>query len=451
MIQMQKESIYSINSDMLDLILLKANSITQYRKYMYDRYRRKVADTDIMGGVSAKSVIAPFEYYIVNMIAGYMGGKSPLYKILSDDIDYTTEFSDKLDYIQRYNDDAATFTELIKDYSITAAAYLYIYEDEDNELRYARFDSKQTIAVYDYSTPVNLIAVFRTWTESDMEKDNIICEWITDKSRQVYKDKKLISEEPLHWGFVPCAAFENPDNISVFEPALTSIDSFEQIKNNIRNTTRYNDEAKLLISGYAPQSAIGSPERSEEEQRWLKAPTLYIETGGEGKWLIKDINYDGSLNVLKTDHELITMLTGVPNLTDEAFSNADNASALGYKLYALDQYCATIDRIFKKGYLFLWEIITNRLNLKGGNYDFRDIDIIMQRNIPTDKDKSIDRATTMKQSGLFSDETCINESQIEVDAKDEMARRDAENDVELDRILKPADNVEVELYDNENK
>ena len=33
----------------------------------------------------------------------------------------------------------------------------------------------------------------------------------------------------------------------------------------------------------------------------------------------------------------------------------------------------------------------------------------MQRNIPTDKDKSINRAATMKTSGLFSDETCISE------------------------------------------
>ena len=50
----------------------------------------------------------------------------------------------------------------------------------------------------------------------------------------------------------------------------------------------------------------------------------------------------------------------------------------------------------------------------------------MQRNIPTDKDKSINRAATMKTSGLFSDETCISESQVEVDPAEEIAKRDAE-------------------------
>ena len=131
-------------------------------------------------------------------------------------------------------------------------------------------------------------------------------------------------------------------------------------------------------------------------------------------------------NVLKSLHDEITMLTGVPNMTDEAFANADNASALGYKLYALDQYTASMDRIFRKGYLALWELICGRLAKKGRKFDFRDIDVVMQRNIPTDKDKSINRAATMKTSGLFSDETCISESQVEVDPAEEIAKRDAE-------------------------
>ena len=134
-------------------------------------------------------------------------------------------------------------------------------------------------------------------------------------------------------------------------------------------------------------------------------------------------------------------------MTDEAFSNADNASALGYKLYALDQYSATADRVFKKGFLRLWEIITNRLNIKGGNFDFRDIDIVMARNIPTDKDKSLERALRAYQGGLLGQEDALNESQLDIDAKDAMRRQQAEEDEDYMRTY--ARNEQEESIEDE--
>ena len=126
--------------------------------------------------------------------------------------------------------------------------------------------------------------------------------------------------------------------------------------------TKYNDEAKLVFIGYRYENdltkkdedgnLVPNPDREIEEEIIMRARSLCIDgadsTSGSISWLIKDVNYDGILGTLKQYHDLITMVTGVPNMTDEAFSNADNASALGYKLYALDQYCATFDRIAKK-------------------------------------------------------------------------------------------------------
>ena len=85
-------------------------------------------------------------------------------------------------------------------------------------------------------------------------------------------------------------------------------------------------------------------------------------------------------------------------------------------------------------YLRLWEIIVNRLNLRGAAFDFRDIDVTMQRNLPTDRDKSIDRAVKMKNSGLFADETCVAESQVEVDPADERKKLEAQEAAEYERM-----------------
>lgn len=364
---------------------------------------------------------------------------------------YVQDYSEALDYIQQYNDDAATYIEPIHDYLITTAAYLYIYENDDNEVVYTRFDSRQTVGIYDYSTPANLIGLVRAWKEKDADGKEIdVAEIITDKARTVYRDGVQTENEPLQWGDVPAVAFDNPDGIAVFEPALSPIRTYEQITNNIANMTQYNDAAKLILKGYTfettamitdPNDAtqeIPNPARAVEERAIMNAVSLAVGEQGDISWLLKDVNYDGLESVLKNQHDLITMLTGVPNMTDDAFSNADNASALGYKLYALDQYSATADRVFKKGLLRLWEVITNRLNLKGAQFDFRDIQIKLQRNIPTDVDKSLSRATSAYGSGLVSQETAINIAALDLDAQEEMERQKAEQDADYQESLKRA-------------
>ena len=431
MIQMTKAQLDEAAVD--DLIRL-ALPILEHRRALYKRYRRKEHNNQLMGAICPVKTIAPSEHYIVSMAQGYLSGKAPAYSVRRGEKTegYVKDYTARMDYIKRYNDDAATFMELMHDYLITTAAYLYVYENSSNEVVYTKFDSRQTIAIYDYSTPPNLLAILRSWKEGDAQA----AELITAEQRQLYRNGRPDGEpETLQWKDVPAIAFEQPDGIAVFEPAITTIEAFEQIINNIRSMTRYNDEAKIKISGYTPAHDVGTEERKKEDEAIYKALCFYVGEGGDVDWILKNIDYSGLLSVIKMLQEMVTMYTGVPNMTDEAFSSADNASALGYKLYPLDQYSASTDRVFRKGYLRLWEIITNRLNLKGAGYDFRDIDIVMQRNIPTDRDKSLTRAVSAYQGGLLSRETAINESQIEVDATEEIKRIQAEEDAAYQKAL----------------
>lgn len=435
MIQLTKEEINGVLVGGTAQLEELAAPVLSRRAQLWKRYARKNTADEMMG--AGQGNIVPFEYYIVNMAQGYLGGKAPAYTVRQGDkpLEYASRYTKMLEKIRRYNDDGATFIELLHDYLITTAAYLYLYENEQNEIVYTRFDSRNTVAVYDYGTPKNLIALFRSWVQNVEGKEVRFSELITEEWRQSFCKGNPVGEpEELHWLDVPAIAFEQPDGIAIFEPAISIIDAYEQIAGNIRNMTRYNDQAKLLISGYSSQYEIGSPERKKEEEAMYQALSFFVEEGGDVRWLLKDVNYAGLLDVLKGYHDKITMLTGVPNMTDEAFSNADNASALGYKLYALDQYSAAADRVFKKGYLRLWEVVTNRLNIKGESLDFRDIDIVLQRNIPTDKDKSLDRSVKAYQAGILSQESAINESQLELDAKEEIKRIQAEQEEALDSM-----------------
>lgn len=439
MLQLSKETLNRYCAAHPEGILSLIRPVLAHRQKLYERYCRKKTPYELMNG-SGK--IEPFEYYIVKMAQGYLAGKAPSYRV-NGKKKYAKSFTDAIERIRRYNDDGATFSDLMHDYLTTAAAYLYTYESEDNEIVYTRFDSRQTAAIFDYSVPANLIAVARVWQESG-DADGEILEIITDTERIRWRNGKRTVEEELHWGDVPCAAAEEPDGIAIFEPALSSIGTYEQMVTNLASMTQYNDNAKLLLVGYTiPEDAytvdengqtVENKKRTEYETRLYKAKVLEVGPDGDIRWLLKDVDYSGMLDVLKQRHENITMLTGVPNMTDEAFSSADNASALGYKLYALDQYSSCADRMFRKMYLRLWEIIVNRLNLRGAAFDFRDIDVTMQRNLPTDRDKSIDRAVKMKNSGLFADETCVAESQVEVDPADERKKLEVQEAAEYERM-----------------
>ena len=102
------------------------------RELYYDRYRRGRDRTAMMGS-SRKKKNAPSEYYIVNMAAGYLGGKAPMYRV-SPKANGAAALAELIETVRRYNDDEATFTELIRDYLIKAAAYLYIWQNDENEI-----------------------------------------------------------------------------------------------------------------------------------------------------------------------------------------------------------------------------------------------------------------------------------------------------------------------------
>lgn len=431
MIQRNRAYFDSMTKEKLEQLIKEAAPYLSHRAELYQRYNRKTNSNTMMGG---KNVVIAFEYYIVQMAQGYIAGKSPKYSVTDQG------YQESMEIIRRYNDDGATFIELVHDYLTTTAAYLYLYENDKNEIVYTRFDSRQTVAIYGFDTPPYPVALMRQWKEGEIQ----VVELLTDTYCRLYHDYELVQEELVSWGDIPCVAFENPDGIAIFEPAAGLIDTFENLVTNIKSMTQYNDTAKLKVVGYSPLNDLlvtddkgnsaPNPARAEEEAALYKALALFLDKDGDVSWLLKSVDYSGILSILKQLHDLITMMTGVPNMTDQAFSNADNASALGYKLYALDQFSQSTDRTFKKGYLRLWEIITNRLNLKGANYDFRTIDITFNRNIPTDKDKSIARAVSAKNGGLVSTETAIILSDIEVDPKRELERIEQEADSDYEKL-----------------
>lgn len=448
--------------NLLDMVKPELKS----RQDLWKRYHRKSNLSGLSYGGSNTRVT--FEKYIVDLASGFLGGKAPTYTInetqdtnkitlikkLLDKVvgakNYKDEIQILLDYIANYNDDATEHYDLVKDILMLRGAYELIYENGDNEIVYARLNPLQTVAIWDYKIPSNIIGVVRYWKEKQIDGKELEKVEIIDKvGTRVFtgKNDKFAEDTTAFiknkWGDVPITAVETDE--AIFETVVELIQAYEQLIQNTRNMFQYNDEAKLAISGYEAENTITAiddngdvipnPARQLEDKMILESKTIYFRDGGDAKWIEKNINDQAIQNTLKTYIDLIMMNASVPNTFDLGFTNADNASAIDRKFFNL--ICATTSIIqqLKKAYLRRWELILGRVNLKKATkFDFRDITVEIPYNLPANENELIDM--WLKLRDVISDETIISRLPLNLEYQSEKAKMDAETDEAMERNIK---------------
>ena len=79
-------------------------------------------------------------------------------------------------------------------------------------------------------------------------------------------------------------------------------------------------------------------------------------------------------------------------------------------------------------------MITERINLKKNKqYDFRDIEVILVRNLPTDTESVVN--AWLKLRGLLSDKTVIDHLPYDLDSEAELAEMDTQNEANIEKNL----------------
>lgn len=465
--ELNAENIYKL----YDLVKPELNK----KAKLYQRYTRKSSDVEIFGIENKKTVAVPFEKYIIDIASGYLGGKEPTYEVqdtadekkkgliqkllnkFSKEPNYKESMEIMLNYITEYNDDGTENYQLVKDILSTGSAYEILYENEDNEIVYSRVNPLQTQAIWDYSVPRNLIGVVQVYEEKDINNTirNVIK--LTDSvGTRVYKggqggsnSYEEVPEEELNnhnWKDVPFTVVELPDGMALFEPVIQLIEAYEELIKNTKETFSYNNDAKLKVTGYRPEqplllqdekgNLVKNPARELEDKTLLNMKVFYTPDDGDIAWVEKTIEDGAIQNTLKTYIDLIMMNTGVPQTTDLGFTKADNASAIDRKFFSLEQTTAQAMQLLKMAYKRRWELIFDRLNIKGTNYDFRDITITLNKNLPANENEVVDMY--MKLRGLISDETIIDRLPLNLDSKSEEGKMEEQDQKALDKELNRA-------------
>lgn len=438
-------------------LLEKVRPILKKRQLLHEKYSRKANASTIMFSDNNKKTVIPFEKFITDLATGYLSGK-PIYSVTDtededkkrlleklldkkqNDDDYKKGMEIIIDYVSSYNDDETENYDLIHDILELTSCYEILYENENNEIIYSKYDPLQTVACWNYEIPASITGIIRVWDEENINGNIITKVELTDiygsKIYKVNKEEVIEEEKNNHsWGDVPAIVVET--DFSIFETCEDVIQSYEQLIQNVRNTYQYNDsDCKLKITNYTPENPmtipdkdgkiIINPARLAEDKAWIESLTIYVGEGGDVEWLVKSLDANGVTTILKAYIDLMFQIAGIPNTSDLAFNSTDlNASAIDRKFYVMNMATANIVAQLKKAYLRRWELIFGRINLKKGtSFDFRDINIELPKNLPANDDEKID--SMLKLQNILSLQTIIEK--LGYNYLDEKNKKDSESE-----------------------
>ena len=248
---------------------------------------------------------------------------------------------------------------------------------------------------------------------------------------------------------------------ALFENVLDLIGKLEQCINNTSNMMEYNDNGcKLKVTGFTPQNPsiiqdekgnlVQNPAREKEDNALLNAKVFYTpDQSGDIDWITKTVDSQSVELMNKTLLDYILMLTFIPNITDEAFTNADSNKALMKKFFGLQTSQQEAIKSMQKELLRMWENITDRINTKKNKkFDFRDILITINTSIPTDDSEIVDN--WLKLRGLISDATILENLPYDLDAESELKKMKEQNEENMEEAVERAKEFKNENISNNN-
>ncbi len=371
----------------------------------------------------------PYASYITDTLVGYFMGEPVSYN--AEDKNLLKE----LGMIFEYNDEADENAELAKDASIYGIAFEELYfTEEDNIVRFKRLDPKEIIPIYDKTIEENLIAVIRYYEDYDFveDKKSFIIEIIDDveitryRTNEFFSSFTLLENYPHYFGMVPVAIFENnEDRMGDFEKVIDLIDEYDKMESDSLNDFEYFVDAYLALYGFTADP--------EDIQQMKENRVLLMDEGTSAEWLIKSENDATTENMKNRLDNDIHKFAKCPNLADEEFASNASGVAIKFKLLGTENLTSIKERKFKKGLQQRLELISMINGLVRQGFDWRGIDIIFTRNIPSNDTDIANMVNTL--SGIVSDETLLAQIPFVEDVEAELER--VKKQKEEDKLTNP--------------
>lgn len=382
--------------------------------------------------------------YITDTLVGYFIGE-PVTYTSNDDV-----LIQDLNMILEYNDEADENAELAKNASIYGVAYEMLYlSEEDKMIRFKALNPKEVIPIFDKTVEQNLLAVMRYYEDYDYVEDNTytIVEVIDSKMVRRYKldtGLSLLEEYPHYFSMVPVAIFKNnEDETGDFEQVISLIDAYDKMESDSLNDFEYFVDAYLALYGFTADA--------EDIAQMKENRVLLMDEGTSAEWLIKqtsDAYVENMKNRLDKD---IHKFAKCPNMSDEEFASNASGIAIKFKLLGTENLVSIKERKFKRGLQQRLELMSMINSVLREGFDWRAIDIVFTRNIPSNDTDIANMVNTLKD--IVSEETLLAQIPFVEDVQNELEKlkKEREENKELNPFFSVDLGYKTEAMGNSNK
>lgn len=484
MIKISKNIKDEYDDGKLQDLFSEVDAVLKKRQTIQDRYLRGITATSTNEG---SSVQVFFEKFITDLAAGYLSGEvtynveiideaeAKAYKLLHPsntkplDPDTAAQLKFIITTLSSKNDDPKVLKTLFHDAVLFGAAYERQLDlpqvdpttgqtnTTDPNYTYYPLSALNTVAIYptdindiSQQKPIGIITVYtldKRNSEDNQEHTLYYCvecnpytnnfsTSIYDKTTSEdatgkYKNVIILKDEKESTHKITTFSVWEPDpQVSIIDPIISLVTSYENIMNNLNNLYQYNDtDAKLKISGYRPENpltipnpdfdpetpvsasnpeTILNPARIVEDQYLMNSKTFFVQEGGDVSWLLKEIHAEDATKYLKYYVDSIFQISGIPNTSDAAFNSGDmNASAIDRKFYTMALMLDDVRQGVKVLIKHRWANFFARINTTSPiYYNVDDITIDIATNLPSMTDETINQQLAL--NGILSQKTLLS-------------------------------------------
>lgn len=364
--------------------------------------------------------------YIIDTIQGYFIGKPVRYTSKSSNKKYLETLEDIFDGSNEPDHNA----EIAKTMGICGEAFEMLYVNEDGDIRFVQLPNEEIIIVFEPNFQKSIQMALRHYDIDDRSSRSVITKvevYLPDKI-QYYAGKNgnyvLEQEVPHFFGAVPVIYYHNnSETMGDFEKVITLIDDYNKRISDNSNELEAFHNAYLKI-----KNMMGTT--PEDIQKCKETGAFLVQGDGDVAFIEKKIDDAFTEHHVERTASNIHKFAKVPDLADEKFSGNLSGVAIKYKMWPIEQVCSTKERKFKTALKRRIKLITNILNLKGNSYDWKDIDVAMARNIPSNLLEMSQTLATL--NGILSHETLLEQIPFVESPQEELEKIKAEKEESLD-------------------
>ena len=373
-------------------------------------------------------LIHDYPGYITTIATAYFLGKPISYTLQDDKL--KKDFEKLSEYLSTEEEQQENF-EHSENCSIFGKSYELWYKNVDNTIGNVVVDPRDCFILRDNTVKKEITAAVR-WDKTKNKEDKWVYtlevydsttvttyEFLSESDKKEVTNIKGVTK--LH-GFnqVPIIEFlNNKRAFGDFKKVVSLIDGYDEAAStSVDDMTDFTDALLVLTN-------VGGTDK-ETLKKIKEDKLMLIDDDGDAKWLIKQVNDSYAQNNKNRLNQDIHKFSMIPDMQDKEFSGNSSGVALGYKLLALEQLAAQKEMHFKKA-------INQRLQLMIDFYNLKikatDIQKVFTRNVPKNLVEAAD--TAQKLQGIVSHETILSILPFIEDAKVELEKIKAEEDINV--------------------